>query len=404
MLERLQKIIARAGIASRRHAEELIRSGQVRVNGVVVTELGAKADPEHDRVEAAGKLAERPAEASYYVLNKPAHVVSTMSDPEGRATLRHLLRGLAGGVFPVGRLDYASAGLVLLTTDGELADKIFKHSSRMPQVYWIKVKGRLSDETLRQVRAQAHAHIRLLQAPGSASPDTSNPWYEVELSEARRDLIRDTLFAMNHPVEKMRRVSLGPLNLGDLPEANYRSLAPSEVEDLRRAIGRAEKAPRTPVSKRIRRFRGKWAATRGANNATSVPPPIDMRSGQAATDVMGRGSSPPRPANPPHNAPGNTHASRPPVGSTWAGGDPRNSYGGPRRSSPGGNPSGRVPPGRTPPGRTPPGGDPRNSYGGPGRSSPGGNPSGRVPPGRTPTGRTPSGGGAPHRVCGPGRS
>ena len=95
MLERLQKIIARAGIASRRHAEELIRSGQVRVNGVVVSELGAKADPEHDRVEAAGRVAERPAEPRYFMLHKPVHVVSTMSDPEGRATLRHLLRGMA---------------------------------------------------------------------------------------------------------------------------------------------------------------------------------------------------------------------------------------------------------------------------------------------------------------------
>ena len=123
MLERLQKIIARAGIASRRHAEELIRSGQVRVNGEVITELGAKADPERDRVEAAGRVAERPSEPSYLILNKPIHVVSTMSDPEGRATLRHVLRGLGGGIFPVGRLDYAASGLMLLTSDGELADR-----------------------------------------------------------------------------------------------------------------------------------------------------------------------------------------------------------------------------------------------------------------------------------------
>src|SRR6202790_4244701 len=144
MLERLQKIIARAGIASRRHAEELIRSGQVRVNGVVVTELGSKADPEHDRVEAAGQLAELPAQPGYYLLHKPIHVVSTMSDPEGRATLRHVLRGLAGGIFPVGRLDYAASGLMLLTNDGALADRIFKTSARMPQVFWMKLAGKLS--------------------------------------------------------------------------------------------------------------------------------------------------------------------------------------------------------------------------------------------------------------------
>jgi pseudouridine synthase len=255
MLERLQKIIARAGIASRRHAEELIRSGQVRVNGVVVSELGAKADPERDRVEAAGQVAARPPQAGYYLLNKPAHVVSTMSDPEGRATLRHLLRGLSGGVFPVGRLDYAASGLVLLTTDGELADRIFKNSARMPQVYWVKLKGKLSDETLRKVRPEARAKLRLLRAPGSAGPDGANPWYEVELADARRDLLRTSLFALDHPVEKMRRVKFGPLDLGDLEEGRYRSLEPAEVERLRQAIARAEKAPHTTPEKRKKRFR-----------------------------------------------------------------------------------------------------------------------------------------------------
>src|ERR1700722_8600239 len=229
MLERLQKIISRAGISSRRHAEELIRSGQVRVNGVVVTELGSKADPEHDRVEAAGQLAELPAQPGYYLLHKPAHVVSTMSDPEGRATLRHLLKGLPG-VFPVGRLDYDASGLVLLTSDGGLADRIFKNSARMPQVYWVKVKGKLSDETQRQVRGEAHARLRLLRAPGSAGPDATNPWYEVEIGDTRRDLLRTALFALDHPVEKMKRVKFGPLDLGDLEEARYRSLESAEIE------------------------------------------------------------------------------------------------------------------------------------------------------------------------------
>src|SRR5579862_6806685 len=155
MLERLQKIIARAGIASRRHAEELIRSGQVRVNGVVVTELGAKADLEHDRVEAAGRSAEQPSAASYFILNKPPHVVSTMADPEGGATLRHVLRGLSGAVFPVGRLDYAASGLILLTSDGKLADSIFKVSSSLLQVYWMKLSGRPTAETLSAVSHKA---------------------------------------------------------------------------------------------------------------------------------------------------------------------------------------------------------------------------------------------------------
>src|SRR4029079_1749551 len=164
MLERLQKIIARAGIASRRHAEELIRSGQVLVNGVVVTELGAKADPEHDRVEAAGRSAEA-ADARYYILNKPPHVVATMADPEGRATLRHVLRGLSGGIFPVGRLDYAASGLILLTSDGKLADSIFKASPRLLKVYWMKLKGRPTQETLSKIAHKTQTRIRLLRAP-----------------------------------------------------------------------------------------------------------------------------------------------------------------------------------------------------------------------------------------------
>src|ERR1700730_1397681 len=176
MQERLQKIIARAGIASRRHAEELIRGGQVRVNGGVVTELGGEADLEHARLEAAGRVAERPSEPAYFLLHKPVHVVSTMSDPEGRATLRHVLRGLAGGVFPVGRLDYAASGLMLLTSDGALADRIFKTSARLPEVYWLKVAGRLTDDEMQQVRRQAHARMRRLHAPGAAGSQPDNPW------------------------------------------------------------------------------------------------------------------------------------------------------------------------------------------------------------------------------------
>jgi 23S rRNA pseudouridine2605 synthase len=245
MLERLQKIISRAGIASRRHAEELIVSGHVSVNGAVITELGTKADPERDRVEVAGHLARLPAEKTYIALHKPPHVVSTLSDPEGRATLRHLLRGLSG-VFPVGRLDYASSGLILLTNDGELADRIFKHSARIPQVYWVKMKGRPSGETLREVRHRAHVRLRMLRPPGAASAVPANPWYEAELTEARRDLLRNALFASGHPVEKMKRVMLGPLKLGNLAEGHYRKLEPNEEAQLRRAVERAEKAPRPP--------------------------------------------------------------------------------------------------------------------------------------------------------------
>ena len=196
----------------------------------------------------------------YYLLHKPIHVVSTMSDPEGRATLRHVLRGLAGGIFPVGRLDYAASGLMLLTNDGALADRIFKSSARMPQVFWMKLAGKLSEDELQQVGQKSHARLRRLRAPGSASSDPANPWYEVEMSDVRQDLLRRALFALEHPVEKMKRVKVGPLELDDLEEGRYRRLEPNEIAKLRKFVERAEgSAPPPRVGRtggRIRRRRG----------------------------------------------------------------------------------------------------------------------------------------------------
>jgi 23S rRNA pseudouridine2605 synthase len=275
VLERLQKIIARAGIASRRHAEELIRSGQVRVNGVVVSEMGAKADSERDHIEAAGQTVGRPAQPRYFILNKPAHVVSTMADPEGRATLRHVLRGLAGGVFPVGRLDYAASGLILLTSDGQLADAVFKASSRLPQVYWIKVKGRLSRETLAQAGRQAQARLRQLRAPSASPGQPANPWYEAEFRGARRDLLRQVLFAEGHPVEKIKRVRFGPLDLGSLSEGHYRELRPDEVARLKRSIERATDGARRAWEKQMapqaRRVAGKSRGRRPRRRQRGSP-------------------------------------------------------------------------------------------------------------------------------------
>src|SRR5271170_108224 len=164
MLERLQKIIARAGIASRRHAEELILSGQVSVNGTIVTELGAKADPERDRVEAAGKVARVSEERVYILLNKPPEIVSTLADPEGRRTLRNLLVGVSQRVFPVGRLDYTASGIVFLTNDGDLASRMLKASPFLAQTYWIKVKGRLNEDQLKSLAGIFHGTIRPLRA------------------------------------------------------------------------------------------------------------------------------------------------------------------------------------------------------------------------------------------------
>ena len=239
MLERLQKIIARAGIASRRHAEDLIRSGQVRVNGVVITELGAKADAEHDRIEAAGQVAQVSQQHVYLLLNKPPGVVSTMADPEGRRTLRNFLVGISERVFPVGRLEYAASGAVFLTNDGEFASRMLKSSASLPQTYWIKVKGRLSEMQMKSVARALRAKIFPLRAPRAVGKNPANPWYEVQLSGVRRDLLRRNLLAMGHPIEKMKRMKLASLDVDTVPEGHYRQLGPQEVEKLKRAVERA---------------------------------------------------------------------------------------------------------------------------------------------------------------------
>ena len=143
MLERLQKIIAHAGIASRRHAEQLILSGQVLVNGQVVRELGTKADPEVDKIEAAGRLVEESRKPVYLVLHKPPEVVSSLADPAGRKTLRNFLRGFPERVYPVGNLDYSASGLIFLTNDGALTATMLRSWSNIPQIYHIKIKGKL---------------------------------------------------------------------------------------------------------------------------------------------------------------------------------------------------------------------------------------------------------------------
>ena len=228
MQERLQKIIARAGIASRRHAEDLIRSGMVTVNGQLVTELGSKADETTDHIKVAGKLLQPVRERIYILLNKPPEVVSTMSDPEGRRSLEELLRSVPVRVFPVGRLEYHSMGLVFLTNDGELASRLLKaHGLR--QTYLMKLKSLLTFDEIEQLTRTTGARISRIKGKES-------PWYEVTLSEARRDALRNRLFQTGHPVEKIRRVAIGPLELGSLGPGEHRTLTAGEVATLSRAI------------------------------------------------------------------------------------------------------------------------------------------------------------------------
>ena len=168
--ERLQKIIAAAGIASRRRAEELISSGRVSVNGQIVSELGSKADPESDHIRVDGKLLRGPERHVYLVLNKPKGYVTTVTDPEGRPTVMNLVRGVGARVYPVGRLDYLSEGLLLMTNDGALVERLMHASSKVPKTYWVKVSGTPPEEAIEKLRRG----IVLPPAPGALPRDESH--------------------------------------------------------------------------------------------------------------------------------------------------------------------------------------------------------------------------------------
>jgi 23S rRNA pseudouridine2605 synthase len=234
MQERLQKIIGRAGIASRRHAEQLILSGQVRVNGVVVRELGTKADPATDKIEAAGRTVGSTAQRNVYLaLHKPPEVVSAMADPEGRKTLRNLLRGLPERVFPVGNLEYGASGLVFLTNDGDLAADMLKNWAQIEQVYHVKVKGMLTLADLDRIGREVGIKMKTVRQPDATRGHAANFWYEVRMRDSKKEELRRALMKEMHPVEKLMRIGLGSLTIEGLPRGRYRLLPPKEVAALR---------------------------------------------------------------------------------------------------------------------------------------------------------------------------
>ena len=231
--ERLQKILARAGIASRRKAEEYITSGRVTVNGEITSELGAKADVAVDVVKVDARPIRFPSKHVYIALNKPRDVVTTMSDPEGRKTVRHLIeRKVKERVFPVGRLDYHSEGLLLLTTDGEFANHISSPKTHVEKTYVAKVNGPLTEEQLAQFRSGVPLHGRRT-APAAIRliKFATNPWYEITITEGRQNQIRIMFKVFGRLVEKLRRVRIGKLKL-DVPSGEFRHLTEKEVASL----------------------------------------------------------------------------------------------------------------------------------------------------------------------------
>jgi len=238
--ERLQKIIAAAGVASRRKAEDLISSGKVQVNGTTVTELGTKADAETDHIRVNGKLLHGVQRHIYLLLNKPKGYVTTMSDPEERPTVMDLIHGVKGRVYPVGRLDYASEGLLLMTNDGELANRLMKASSHVPKTYVVKVAGTPKDDAIEKLRTGVSIatddgkRVRTGPALVKVIKVAANPWYEITLVEGRNRQIRRMFETVGHHVEKIKRVRYGPLTL-DVPPGEFRSLTLREVERLKSA-------------------------------------------------------------------------------------------------------------------------------------------------------------------------
>jgi len=241
MEERLQKIIAAAGVASRRKAEELIVQGRVTVNGRAVTELGSKADPARDHIRVDGKLLRRPGRPVYLLLNKPPGYVSTVSDPQRRPTVISLLRGVTERVYPVGRLDYHSYGLILLTNDGELANFLMSPASKIPRTYHVKLEGRPSPAELSRLeegivldgRRTAPASIR-------QTVEREKPWYEITLIEGRYHQVRRMFERIGHPVIKLKRVRIAFLTDRNLAPGAFRHLSPGEVERLKNWKGTAD--------------------------------------------------------------------------------------------------------------------------------------------------------------------
>src|SRR5579862_3704533 len=237
--ERLQKILSRAGVASRRKAEQIMQEGRVTVNGAVVTELGSKADLDRDHVKVDGKLLHQPKHLITVALNKPHSVMTTVSDPEGRPTVMDLLRGMKERVYPVGRLDYASEGLLLLTNDGELANAITSAAMHIPKTYLVKVTGALTPEQEQAFREGVPIEGKRTAPAGlKLTHRAENPWYEVRLFEGRKNQIREMFKHFGRLVEKLKRVRIGFLDLGTLKPGEFRYLTGEEVERFRKVAAR----------------------------------------------------------------------------------------------------------------------------------------------------------------------
>ncbi len=231
--ERLQKILASAGVASRRRAELMIQQGRVTVNGQTVTQLGTRADPVNDSIRVDGKRVQVSSRKLYILLNKPRQVISSVADPQGRTKVTDLVK-VKGKVYPVGRLDYNTEGLILLTNDGDFSQRVAKAGHHMPKVYQVKVRSKPDGTDLVKLRKgiRLKSGVQLAPCRITALGGDRNGWYEVTLIQGRNRQIRDMFEAVGCPVLKLRRIKIGFITDKDLPVGHYRFLTPGEVSQV----------------------------------------------------------------------------------------------------------------------------------------------------------------------------
>ena len=247
-MERLQKILSQAGIASRRAAEQYIVQGRVMVNGTTVSELGSKADPAQDDIRVDGRRIKVPETHRYILLNKPKGYVTTRADPQRRSTVMELLSGVREYVYPVGRLDYDSEGLLLLTNDGDLAARLTHPRHGVPRVYELRVAGMPDAHDLDRLARGVTIEGRRTE-PAEVQPlsEREPNRLRVTIREGRNRQVRNMCEAIGHPVDELRRVAIGPIRDSRLKPGHWRDLTADEVKKLRGAVDRSETTPLRPA-------------------------------------------------------------------------------------------------------------------------------------------------------------
>jgi len=237
MEQRLQKIIAEMGLASRRKAEEIILEGRVTVNGKVAT-IGMKADTLKDHIKVDGKLLFRPEKKVYFVFNKPRGVVTSMSDPEGRPTVHDFLKGIKQRVYPVGRLDFDSEGMLLITNDGEFAHAVLHPSKKIPKTYLVKIKGMIDDESIEKLRKGIRLD-RTITAPAKVRrwrKIENNSWLEMVIYEGKKRQIRRMLERVGHSVIRLMRIRINGIEMGALRPGECRQISSEEMRILEKEL------------------------------------------------------------------------------------------------------------------------------------------------------------------------